>query len=85
MSYGQNIPTIHNEQIESSRKYQDGNDFQRDLLLYIDMLTNTHPYYADAEHRAKLERQARKMYKECEKITDINKFKVYLATIYLLF
>lgn len=81
LSYGQNIPTIHNEQIESSREYQDGNDFQRDLLLYIDMLTNTHPYYADAEHRAKLERQARKMYKECERITDLNKFKVYLATI----
>lgn len=81
LSYGQNIPTIHNEQIESSRKYQDGNEFQRDLLLYIDMLANTHPYYADAEHRAKLERQARKMYKDCEKITDINKFKVYLATI----
>ena len=81
LSYGQNIQTIHNEQIESSSKYQDGNDFQRDLLLYIDMLANTHPYYADAEHRAKLERQTRKMYKECEKITDINKFKVYLATI----
>ncbi len=45
------------------------------------MLANTHPYYADAGHRAKLERQARKMYKECEEITDADKFKVYLATI----
>lgn len=81
LSYGQNIPTIHNEQIESSSEYQEGNDFQKDLLLYIDMLTNTHPYYADAGHRAKLERHARKMYKECEKITDADKFKVYLATI----
>lgn len=81
LSYGQNIPTIHNEQVESSSEYQEGNAFQKDLLLYIDMLTKTHPYYADAGHRAKLERHTRKMYKECEKITDVNKFKVYLATI----
>lgn len=81
LSYGQNIPTIHNEQVESSSEYQEGNDFQKDLLLYIDMLTKTHPYYADAGHRAKLERQARKMYKECGKIKDASTFKVYIATI----
>lgn len=80
-AFGQNMPTIHNADVENSREYQVGNNYQKDLLLYVDMLANTHPYYADAGHRAKLEKQARKMYKECGKITDDNSFKVYLAKI----
>lgn len=80
-SYGQEIPTIRQEAVENSSMYQNENLFQKDLLLYVDMLSNTHPYYADVGHRAKLERQARKMYKECGKITDVKSFKVYLAQI----
>ena len=79
--YGQNAPTLHNEEIEKSIKYQDGNEYQKDLLLYIDMLVNTHPYYADAKHRSKLEKRTQKMYRECGELSDVGSFKVYLAEV----
>ena len=79
--HGQNVPTFHSEKVESSALYIGGNDFQKDLLLYIDMLTATHPYYADAKHCAQLQKKVKKMYKECGKIDDVVQFKVYLAKV----
>ena len=43
---GQNIPMLHNESVESSSEYINGNNYQKDLLLYVNMLKATHPYYA---------------------------------------
>lgn len=76
--FGQNAPKLHNEEIESSARYQSGNIYQKDLLLYVDMLGETHPYYADEANRAKLEKQAKKMYRECAKINTNYYFKIYL-------
>ena len=78
--FGQNAPKLHNEAIESSARYQKGNIYQKDLLLYVDMLGETHPYYADEANRAKLEKQAKRMYRECAKLTtnEIYYFKTYL-------
>ena len=59
--FGQNAPKLHNEAIESSVRYQKGNIYQKDLLLYVDMLGETHPYYANEANRAKLEKQAKRM------------------------
>ena len=75
---GQNAPKLHNEAIEGSARYQKGNIYQKDLLLYVDMLGETHPYYADEANRAKLEKQAKRMYRECAKIDNARDFKVYL-------
>lgn len=79
--YGQNIPEYHNEAVEASADYQQGNAFQQDLLLYADMLSSTHPYYADAKHRKGLERRVRRVYKECGKIEDVADFKLSLARL----
>ena len=79
--YGQNIPEYHNEAVEASADYQQGNTFQQDLLLYADMLSSTHPYYADAKHRKGLERRVRRVYKECGKIEDVADFKLSLARL----
>ena len=76
--FGQNAPKLHNEAIESSARYQKGNIYQKDLLLYVDMLGETHPYYADEANRAKLEKQAKRMYRECAKINTTRYFKIYL-------
>ena len=81
IAYGQNIPAHHDTEIEASREYVEGNAFQKDMLLYADMLGDTHPYYADAEHRAKLQKRVRKMYKECGKIGDVAEFKLFLAKV----
>lgn len=78
VSFGQNMPKLHNEEVESSVRYQKGNIYQKDLLLYVDMLGETHPYYADEANRAKLEKQAKRMYRECAKIDNARDFKVYL-------
>ena len=32
--FSQNAPKLHNEEIESSARYQEGNIYQKDLLLY---------------------------------------------------
>ena len=80
-AHSQNIPEYHDTEVEASREYVEGNAYQKDLLLYAEMLGDTHPYYADAEHRAKLQKRVRKMYKECGKIDDITEFKLYLAKV----
>ena len=81
MCLGQNIPVLHNESVESSSTYIDGNNYQKDLLLYVDMLKATHPYYADTKHCAQLNKQTRKLYKECGNIDDDLDFKVCLAKL----
>ena len=79
--FGQNAPKLHNEEIESSKRYQKGNIYQKDLLLYLDMLGETHPYYADEANRAKLNKRVKKMYKECAKIDNTRDFKAYLQRL----
>ena len=78
---GQNIPALHNEEVESRNEYRDGNNYQKDLLLYVDMLKATHPYYADTKHCAQLDKQTRKLYKECGGIDNDMDFKVCLAKL----
>ena len=78
---GQNIPMMHNESVESSSEYINGNNYQKDLLLYVDMLKATHPYYADTKHCAQLDKQTRKLYKECGGIDNDMDFKVCLAML----
>ena len=72
---------MHNESVESSSEYINGNNYQKDLLLYVDMLKATHPYYADTKHCAQLNKQTRKLYKECGNIDDDLDFKVCLAKL----
>ena len=76
--FGQNAPKLHKEEIESSDRYKKGNIYQKDLLLYVDMLGETHPYYADEANRAKLNKRAKRMYKECAKIENVRDFKAYM-------
>ena len=76
--FGQNAPKLHNEEIESSAQYLSGNIYQKDLLLYVDMLGATHPYYANETNRAKLNKRVKKMYKECAEIDNTIAFKAYL-------
>ena len=78
---GQNILVLHNEEVESRNEYRDGNNYQKDLLLYVDMLKATHPYYADTKHCAQLNKQTRKLYKECDGIDNDIDFKVCLAKL----
>ena len=81
MCFGQQFPKLHDEDIEASRKYQNGNIFQKDLLLYVDMLGKTHPYYADAKKHARLNKGIRRWYKECGGFSDTLQFAAFLQTL----
>ena len=78
---GQNPLTFPRESVESTKMYHKGNIYQKDLLFYIDILKTTHPYYADAEHCAELDKQAERLYKECGKITNTLDFRVSIAKL----
>mgnify|MGYP003557268009 CR=1 FL=1 len=67
--FGQNAPKLHNEEIESSKRYQKGNIYQKDLLLYLDMLGETHPYYADEANRAKLNKRVKRCTRSARRLT----------------
>ena len=80
-TYAQNIPHYHDADVEASKEYVVGNAFQKDLLLYVDMLGDTHPYYADTKHRAELNKCAKRLYRECGKIKDVAEFKLLVARL----
>lgn len=77
----QNVADYHNPAVEATERYMAGNAFQKDLLLYADMLLTTHPYYADVKHQSELLRSIDRYYKECGKITALPEFKLLLARI----
>jgi C-terminal processing protease CtpA/Prc len=37
---------------QTTADYQAGNKYQKDAILFMDMVADTHPYYIKAEHRA---------------------------------
>ena len=42
----QDYPAVSYDDIEASKMYVKGNEYQKDLLLYSKTLELTHPYYA---------------------------------------
>lgn len=45
-SYG---VVVTNPEVEASDSYRKGNSYQRDFLLFADMLENTHPLFAETD------------------------------------
>ncbi len=43
--------TLTNPKVENSELYRNGNAYQRDFLLFADMLENTHPIFAETGRR----------------------------------
>lgn len=81
MCCAQGVPAIHSDVVEQSREYIEGNDYQKDLLLYVDMLKNTHPRYADAESCTALDRKAKMLYRAFGRLTSDVEFKLRLAEL----
>lgn len=81
VAIGQNIPMVHSVEVETSKRYIRGNSYQRDMLLYVDMLQKTHPYYADKEHCHDLDKRAQQLYRECADIDNITDFRLCLERV----
>ena len=45
---------IDDSLFQSNEAYQKGNKYQRDAMLFVDMLADTHPYYIKKERRDEL-------------------------------
>ena len=49
----------------ANEAYVKGNKYQRDAMLFVDMLADTHPYYIKKERRDELFGRQTELMKEC--------------------
>lgn len=76
--FSQNLPVAYDSIVVSSRKYANGNTYQKDLLLYANMLAKTHPYYDSEQHCRQLEKRVRTLYKDFNNIESVDDFRIRL-------
>ena len=76
--FSQNLPIAHDSTVVASKWYTNGNSYQKDLLLYADMLADTHPYYASKYHRKQLRHRVKVLYKDFQTINNVDDFRVQL-------
>ncbi len=50
---------------QNSKTYRKGNKYQRDAMIFVDMLADTHPYYIKAERRNELMEGQKQLLKAC--------------------
>ena len=67
--------------VMSSKQYLKGNDYQKDFLLFLNMLENTHPAFAMENLPLDIKKIRKVGYKELKKINDSEKFALYLESI----
>ena len=77
----QDFPNVSYEDVVSSNKYVNGNDYQKDLLLYSKTFELSHPYYADKKHVRELKKETKKLYKDFAEIDDIKTFRCGLQAL----
>lgn len=74
-----------NIKIEGSMKYQEGNIYQKDFLLFIDMLKSTHPAFADnILHPFNIDSIANIGYLQMKNCESKACFKKYIQSIFSL-
>lgn len=67
--------------VMNSKKYLKGNDYQKDFLLFLNMLENTHPAFAMENPPIDIKKIRKEGYKELKKFNDSEKFALYLESI----
>ena len=67
--------------VMNSKKYLKGNDYQKDFLLFLNMLENTHPAFAMDNPPIDIKKIRKEGYKELKKFNDSEKFALYLESI----
>ncbi len=67
--------------VMNSKKYLKGNDYQKDFLLFLNMLENTHPAFAMENPPIDIKIIRKEGYKELKKFNDSEKFALYLESI----
>lgn len=61
-------------EVTSLESYTSGNPYQKDAILFVDMLSSTHPYYIDAERREVLASRLPTLLEECARCNSDSVF-----------
>ena len=71
-----------NEQILQTEKYQRGNGYQKDFLLFMELLQTTHPAFApDQQHPFDVNLITEKGYQHLELCNSLFDFKLFLSSL----
>ena len=65
---------LNDSAYQSSNKYLSGNKYQKDAILFMDMVADTHPYYIKAECRAEWFAKKDSLLKQCASIQSDEDF-----------
>lgn len=78
-----NKPVVFNNlKIEQSEDYLTGNIYQKDVLLFFDMLESTHPAFApNTQHPFNIKDTCKEGYEWAKSCTSINDLWVYLQNV----
>ena len=76
----QPVITYHNKDLEESEKYKKGNEYQKDFLLFMDMLQSTHPAFAK-NPPFNVKKELKKGYTRCGKCKNPQEFVFYTQQV----
>ncbi len=65
---------LNDSAYQSSNEYLSGNKYQKDAILFMDMVADTHPYYIKAERRAEWFANKDSLLKQCASIQSDEDF-----------
>ena len=65
---------LNDSAYQSSNEYLSGNKYQKDAILFMDMVADTHPYYIKAERRAEWFTKKDSLLKQCASIQSDEEF-----------
>lgn len=65
---------LNDSAYQSSNEYLSGNKYQKDAILFMDMVADTHPYYIKAERRAEWFAKKDSLLKQCTSIQSDEDF-----------
>ena len=72
------VKVLEDSVLTASKAYVDGNKYQKDAILFVGMLADTHPYYIKKERRDVLMAAQEKLLDDCSRCADDSTFVVLL-------
>ena len=60
--------TLNDSAYQTTTEYQAGNKYQKDAILFMDMVADTHPYYVKEERRAEWFAKKQALLEKCKSI-----------------
>ncbi|MGM9868608.1 MAG: S41 family peptidase [Sodaliphilus sp.] len=75
------VKALSDSAFRNSAEYQQANKYQKDALLFLDMLADTHPYYVKKERQAALMAKKDALMAKCADCSSDSLFCTYLRDV----